>query len=79
MSIVVGTLGIAAPLDAQETPAQAEVAPAEAERIPAEAEETATESKKTSVELRFTLISPSARWSKVESRSEMLAQHAERS
>lgn len=72
LAIVVGTLGIATPLDAQETPA-------EVEEPAAEAEQAQSESQKTSAELRFTIVSPSARWSKVETRSDMLAKHSERS
>jgi hypothetical protein len=45
----------------------------------AEAEDTPAAVEKTSVELRFTLTSPSGRWSKVDFRNEMLARHANRS
>jgi len=45
----------------------------------AEAEDTSAAAEKTSVELRFTLTSPSGRWSKVDIRNEMLARHANRS
>jgi len=70
--MVAGTLATAASLSAQE-------ASAEVEEPESEAEPTQADSKKTSVELRFTIVSPSARWSKVETRSQMLATHAERS
>ena len=71
-AIVTGTLAAAAPLSAQEISEKVE-------KPAAEAEPTQADSKKTSAELRFTIVSPSARWSKVETRSEMLAKHAERS
>jgi hypothetical protein len=67
-----GILGPAALAEAQETSAQAE-------RTLPEAEETSAAAGKTSVELRFTLMSPSARWSAVDLRSETIATHAERS
>ena len=44
----------------------------------AEAEDTSAAAEKTSVELRFTLTSPSGRWSKVDTRNEMIATHAHR-
>jgi len=52
---------------------------AEAEEPSSEASEPSIADERTSYELRFTITSPSARWSKVETGSEMLARHAERS
>jgi hypothetical protein len=77
--VALGILGQVPSARGQETPLQSPDTTAEGGARAAEAEEPATESKKTSYELRFTLTSPSARWSKVEARNDMLARHADRS
>lgn len=53
--------------------------PGQAQEAPTHTEEPPAESKKTSAELRFTLISPSARWSPVDSPVPEITTHAKRS
>lgn len=54
-------------------------AEAETESAPDKANESSGHTKRTSAELRFTIISPSGRWSRVDFRNETLATHSKRS
>lgn len=77
--VAFATLGQLPVATGQETPLQHQDTTAESGAAAAQAGEPATESKKTSYELRFTIISLSTRWSKVDPSNELLALHAERS
>jgi hypothetical protein len=77
LAVAAGMVDPAASTEAQESSTGAEETPAQAEETSTEADETSPADERTSYELRFTIMSPSARWSKVE--NAMLARHADRS
>jgi hypothetical protein len=79
VTLVGAALGPTASASAQDSSATPEETPTAASDASTGAELPGTNDKKTSVELRFTLMSPSARWSAVDLRSQTVATHAKRS
>jgi hypothetical protein len=79
-SLTAATLVLAAGIAGQASSVKAEEAAAAPEKSAAEVETAPAESKKTSYELRFTIMSPTIRWSKVDPALNTLLQlHANRS